>query len=94
MKFCHFHNIVKYHLVCNSSLRIFRVLRRIFGSKRDDVTVEWRGLHNEELYALYFSPDIIRVIKKNEIGRACSVYGGEERCIHDFGGETRGKEST
>jgi hypothetical protein len=39
------------------------VLRRIFGPKRDEVTGEWRRLHNEELYALHFSPSIIRVIK-------------------------------
>jgi hypothetical protein len=40
-----------------------RMLRRIFGPKRDEVREEWRGLHNEELYALYSSTDIIRVIK-------------------------------
>jgi hypothetical protein len=39
------------------------VLRRIFGPKRDEVTGEWRKLHNEELYDLYSSPDIIRIIK-------------------------------
>ena len=46
-------------------LRVFEngVLRRIFGPKRDEVTVEWRRLHNEELSNLYCSPDIIRVIK-------------------------------
>jgi hypothetical protein len=46
-------------------LRVFenRVLRRICGPKRDDVTGEWRRLHNKELYALYSSPNIIRVIK-------------------------------
>jgi hypothetical protein len=37
-----------------------RVLRRIFGPKRDDVTGEWRKLHNEELHNMYSSPDIIR----------------------------------
>jgi hypothetical protein len=40
-----------------------RVLRRIFGLKRDEVTGEWRKLHNEELRDLYFSPSIIRIIK-------------------------------
>ena len=40
-----------------------RVLRRIFGLKRDEVTGEWRKLHNEELNDLYCSPNIVRVIK-------------------------------
>jgi hypothetical protein len=39
------------------------VLRRIFGSKRDEATGEWRRLHSEELYALYSSPYTILVIK-------------------------------
>jgi hypothetical protein len=44
-------------------LRVFenRVLRRIFGPKRDEVTGEWRKLHNEELHDLYSSPSIIRM---------------------------------
>jgi hypothetical protein len=40
-----------------------RVLRRIFGPKRDEVTGGWRKLHNEELHILYSSPNIIRQIK-------------------------------
>jgi hypothetical protein len=40
-----------------------RVLRRIFGPKRDEVTGDWRKLNNEELYNLYSSPNIIRMIK-------------------------------
>jgi hypothetical protein len=46
-------------------LRVFqnRVMRRIFGPKRDEVTGKWRKLHNEELNDLYSSPNIIRVIK-------------------------------
>jgi hypothetical protein len=50
-------------------LRVFEnmVLRRIFGPKRDEVTGEWRRLHNEELYALYSSPTIIRVIKSRRL---------------------------
>jgi hypothetical protein len=39
-----------------------RVLRRLFGPKRDEVAGKWRRLHNEELYDLYCSPNIIRVI--------------------------------
>ena len=50
-------------------LRVFesRVLRKIFGPKRDDVTGEWRKLLIEELYGLYSSPHIIRVIKSRRI---------------------------
>jgi len=46
-------------------LRVFenRVLRRIFGPKRDEVTGEWRKLRNEELHDLHSSPNIVRVIK-------------------------------
>jgi hypothetical protein len=43
------------------------VLRRIFGPKKDEVTGEWRRLHNKELYALYCSPNIIRVIKSRRL---------------------------
>ena len=70
-------------------LRMFenRVLRRIFGPKREEVTGEWRRLHNEELYGLYCSSNIIGVIKKNEMGGACSTYGRQERCIQGFGAE-------
>jgi hypothetical protein len=47
-------------------LRVFenRVLRRIFGQKRDEVTGEWRKLHNDELRDLYSSPSIIRIISR------------------------------
>jgi hypothetical protein len=46
-------------------LRVFenRVLRRVFGPKRDEVTGEWRKLHNEELNDLYSLPNIVRVVK-------------------------------
>jgi hypothetical protein len=50
-------------------VRVFenRVLRRIFGPKRDKVTGDWRKLHNEELHNLYSSPDIIRMIKSRRM---------------------------
>jgi hypothetical protein len=44
-----------------------RVLRRISGRKRDEVTGEWRKLHNEELHGLYPSPSIIRIIKSRKM---------------------------
>jgi len=50
-------------------LRVFgnRVLRKIFGPRRDEVTEEWRRLHNEELNDLYSSPNIVRVIKSRRM---------------------------
>jgi hypothetical protein len=64
--------------------RVFEnsVLRRIFVPKRDEVTGDWRKLHNEELNDLY-SPDIIHVIRRS--GRAYSTYGGEERSMQGIG---------
>jgi hypothetical protein len=51
------------------TLRVFenRVLRRIFGPKKVEVTGEWRRLHNKELYAVYSSPNIIWVIKSRKL---------------------------
>jgi hypothetical protein len=56
-------------------LRVFenRVLRRIFGPKRDQVTGGWRKLHNEELHYLYSSPRIIKMIKSTRMGLAGNV---------------------
>jgi hypothetical protein len=56
-------------------LRVFenRVLRRIHGPKRDEVTGGWTKLHNEELLGLYSSPSIIRVIKARRMRRAGHV---------------------
>jgi len=65
-------------------LKVFEnmVLRRIFGPRSDEVTVEWRRLHNEKLNDLYSSPNIVRVIKSRRmrwIGHVASM--GEERGV-------------
>ena len=58
-----------------------RVLRRIFGPKRDEVTGEWRKLHNEELNNLYCSPNIARVIKWRRMRWAGNVARMVERRV-------------
>jgi hypothetical protein len=72
-------------------LRVFenRVLRRIFGPKRDEVTGEWRKLNNEELHILHSSPNIIRQIKENEVGGLCGTHGRGEECVQGF--DAKGK---
>ena len=66
-------------------LRVFenRVLRRVFGPKRDDVTGEWKKLHNEELSDLYSLPNIVRVVKSKRMrweGHVARM--GEGRGVH------------
>ena len=56
-----------------------RVLRRIFGAKRDEVTGEWRKLHNEELNDLYCSLSIVRMIKSRRMRWAGHVARMEDR---------------
>jgi hypothetical protein len=70
-----------------------RVLRRIFGPKRDEVTGEWRKMHNEELHNLYSSPDIFKQVKANEVGGACGTHGRGEKSVKDFDGNVRRKET-
>ena len=71
----------------NHRLRVFenRVLRRIFGPEREEVTKEWRKLHNEELNGLYSSSNITRVIKSRRMRWAGHVA---LRRIQGLGGET------
>ena len=69
------------------------VLRRIFGPRRDEVTGEWRRLHNEELNDLYSSPNIMRVIKSRRMRWAGHVARmGEERVVYRvFEGKPEGR---
>ncbi|KAJ4448413.1 hypothetical protein ANN_10429 [Periplaneta americana] len=64
-------------------LRVFenKVLRKIFGAKRNEVIGEWGKLHNTELHALYFSPDIIRNIKSRRLRWAGHVAGKESYSV-------------
>ena len=70
-------------------LRVFdnRVLRRKFGPKKDEVKREWRKLHNEELNGMYFSPNIVRVIKSRRMRWAGHVARMGESSIQGFCGE-------
>ena len=77
-------------------LRVFenRVLRRIFSPKRDEVTGEWRKLHNEELNDLYGSPSFVRVIKPRRMRWAGHVerMGRGEACTGVWWGNLRERD--
>jgi hypothetical protein len=72
-----------------------RVLRRMFGPKRDEVTGEWRKLHNEELFDLYSSPSntLNNQVEEDEMGGPCSTNGREEERVQVIGKKARGKET-
>jgi hypothetical protein len=74
-------------------LRVYEnsVLRRIFEPKRDEVTGEWRKLHNEELYDLYPSPNIVRVIRSKRMkwtGHVARIGESRGVCIQGLLGAT------
>jgi hypothetical protein len=74
-------------------LRVFenRVLRRIFGPKRNEVTGELKKLHNEELHILYSSPNIIRQIKSRRMRWVRHVACMGERKLYRVDGKAKGK---
>jgi hypothetical protein len=78
-------------------LRVFenRVLRKVFGPKRDEVTGKWRKMHNEELNDLYSLPSIVWVVKLRRMRWAGHVARmGEERGVHRvLVGKFEGKRS-
>ena len=64
------------------------VLRKVFGSTRDEATGEWRRPNDEELYDLYSSRNIIRMVKFRRMKLAGHVAGvAQEKCIQGVGGE-------
>jgi hypothetical protein len=68
------------------------VLRRIFGSKKDEVTKQWRMLRKNELYAFYSLPDIIQVIKsRRQTDRTCSTNGGSRNVYRRLMGKLEAK---
>jgi hypothetical protein len=69
-----------------------RVLRKIFRPKRDEVTGDCRKLHDEDLYDLYSSPNIIWAIKSRRMRWTGHIARMGDRNIQRFGGETRGTE--
>jgi hypothetical protein len=65
-----------------------RVMRRIYGPMGDEVTGKWKRLHNKELYAVYSSPNVTRMIKSRTLRLAVNVEFMGKRCIQVFIVET------
>jgi hypothetical protein len=73
-----------------------KVLRRMFGPKRDDVTAELRKVHNEELhyFVLILKRHYVNHIKENEVGWECGRHGRGQKSVQNFGRKARRKETT
>jgi hypothetical protein len=74
------------------TLRVFedRLLRRIFGPKREEVAGDWRRMHNEEFHNSHASPDIIRLVKSRRIRweEPCSAHEKNEKSTQNFSRKT------
>jgi hypothetical protein len=73
-----------------------RVLRRVFGPKREEVAGGWRTKVNGELHTLYILPIFIMVVKieKDEMSGTCNTHGRSEKCLQYFGWKTCMEETT
>jgi hypothetical protein len=71
-----------------------RVMKKKFGPKRDEITGEWRRLHNEELHHLYCSPNIVRVIKLRKMRWAghVALWGRREAYTGFWWGDMRRRD--
>jgi hypothetical protein len=69
------------------------VLKKIFGPKRDEVTGEWRRLHNEELYDVYSSPNSIKMIKSRRLAGHVARMGKKRGAYRALMGRPEGKRS-
>jgi hypothetical protein len=71
-----------------------RMLRRIFGTKRDEVTGEWRKLHKGELHHQTTRYYYAHQTRENGVGEACGTYGRGEKRVRGFDGKDRRKKTT
>jgi hypothetical protein len=68
-------------------------IMKCVGPKREGVSVEWRRLHIQEIYYLFFTQNIIRMTKSGRLRWAGIVYGRRKRCVQGFGEETLEKRT-
>jgi hypothetical protein len=71
-----------------------RVLRRIFGPKRNEVIGGWRKFHIKEIHNLYPSPNIMIKSREDEMGKVYCTHGSEDEYIYEYEGKARRKWTT
>jgi hypothetical protein len=77
-------------LAIHRRLRVLKdvVQQRVFGSKREEISGDWRKLHDDVLHGLYYSPNIIQVIIQKRIREVWHEAQKGQKCIQDFDGQT------
>ena len=73
-------------------INMYMYIQLLFGPRSDDVTKEWRKLHNEELNGLYFSPNLLRVVKSRWAGHVACMGGRVEVYIGFWWGNLRERD--